>query len=191
VPAQQAECSKVEDHVHPGGQRVRDRPVAAGVDEVLQARLHEQTGFDGAAVRQLQGHLPILHPNGGVGAIERFREALDLDPKYAKAQTGLGNALIETGRQAEAIDPFRQAASLDPTNAKARYNLALTLARSGRGDEANEPFERALRDLAGVRVRAPSPDCRTKNAGNGRISGPTWTRCSAATARRNDLRTRG
>src|SRR5262245_56700775 len=59
--------SKVEDDVHPDRQRVWDGLVAAGVDEVLEARLNEQAGFDGAAVSPLQGHLPALHADGGVG----------------------------------------------------------------------------------------------------------------------------
>src|SRR6516162_6208268 len=58
--------SKVEDNIHADRQCVRDGRVAGGVDEILEARLNEQAGLDGAAVGPLQGHLPPLHADGGV-----------------------------------------------------------------------------------------------------------------------------
>ena len=42
-------------------------------------------------------------------AVEQYREALRLNPKYAKAYCNLGAALSTLGRLPEAIEQYRQA----------------------------------------------------------------------------------
>src|SRR5262249_52325395 len=62
--ADRSEGSIVEDHIHPNGQRVWYGPVAAGVDEILQVRLHEQAGSDGASVHDPRGYSPVWPADG-------------------------------------------------------------------------------------------------------------------------------
>jgi tetratricopeptide (TPR) repeat protein len=73
-----------------------------------------------------------------------YRRALELDPKSAAAESGLGRALARDGKPAEAAPHYRQAATLDP-----KYrNLLLELA--GAFETAHQPAEAAAiyRDFA-------------------------------------------
>src|SRR5262249_20521416 len=93
-----AEGSEVEDHIRPDRQGVRDGLVAAGIDEVLEARLHEQAGFDGASVSPLQGHLPALHADGGVGQGLNLLRAAQVAAVRAVSQPETGE-IAGTARQ--------------------------------------------------------------------------------------------
>ena len=53
-----------------------------------------------------------------------YRQALTIDPLYAKAKDNLGGMLQLDGRLSEAIDCHMQAIAIDPTLASARVNLA-------------------------------------------------------------------
>ena len=57
-------------------------------------------------------------------AIACYRKAIELDPKYAKAHSNLGDALTAKGQVDEAIACFRKAIELDPKSASAHNNLA-------------------------------------------------------------------
>jgi len=57
----------------------------------------------------------------------------------------LANALLRTGRLAEAIEQYEFALRLQPHDANAHNNLAIALNRSGRRDEAIEHYREALR----------------------------------------------
>lgn len=78
-------------------------------------------------------------------AIEHYRQALVIDPGYAKAHNNLGNALFARGELAEAIEHYRQALKVDPAHAKAHYNLGAALAKGGNLAEATEHFHQAVR----------------------------------------------
>ena len=56
-------------------------------------------------------------------AIASYREAIELDPKFAAAHHNLGNALVATGRVDEAIVCYQKAIELDPNDADARTRL--------------------------------------------------------------------
>jgi len=45
-------------------------------------------------------------------AIAAFQEALRLDPQYAEAAAGLGNAYLAKGMKVEADEAFKKAAEL-------------------------------------------------------------------------------
>ena len=79
------------------------------------------------------------------GAIERYREALQLRPDYAEAENNFGTALTLLGRPAEAVEHYRAAVRIRPDNAGANNNLGLALARIGRLQEAVSYFEAAVR----------------------------------------------
>jgi tetratricopeptide (TPR) repeat protein len=84
-------------------------------------------------------------------AMSAFELALKIDPKFALADAGLGQAYrrkyLETrdpGWAKKAVDVATEALRLDPNRAEVRYTLALTLAGAGRRDEAIDELHRAL-----------------------------------------------
>jgi protein O-mannosyl-transferase len=77
-------------------------------------------------------------------AIAHYRQALQIDPAYAKAHNNLGNALFVRGELEEAIEHYRQALKIDPAHAKAHYNLGVALTRRGDLEEAIGHFRRAV-----------------------------------------------
>ena len=65
------------------------------------------------------------------GAERAYRRGLELDPGNADLHNGLGWALFQEGKTAEAIEQFRRALSADPKHGKAHNNLALALVEEG------------------------------------------------------------
>lgn len=68
-------------------------------------------------------------------AVESFRKAVELDPKYASAWNGLGVGLRQSGDIDGAIAAWKKAVELQPDFSFAFYNLGLGLL--GRGDKAD------------------------------------------------------
>jgi len=66
-------------------------------------------------------------------------------PDCAGAQNGLGLALSDAGRKAEAIDHYKEALRLEPASVHAHYNLGIELAESGKLEEAMFQFTEALK----------------------------------------------
>ncbi|MBA3641521.1 MAG: tetratricopeptide repeat protein, partial [Acidobacteria bacterium] len=89
-------------------------------------------------------------------AIEDFERAISLDPRYAAAHVGLGNAHFwqyETSRAknqpdvallAKAIDHVRRAIELEPDLAEAHATLSFLLVSAGRATEALVAARRAV-----------------------------------------------
>jgi len=77
-------------------------------------------------------------------AINQFRLAIRLDPRYSDAHHNLGLLLLQTGQVAEAVTELQAAAQLTPNVAEAHYNLANALDRAGRMPEAIEQYRQAL-----------------------------------------------
>jgi arylsulfatase A-like enzyme/Flp pilus assembly protein TadD len=67
-------------------------------------------------------------------AVENFRKAVELDPKYASAYNGLGVGLRQSGDKDGAIAAWTKAVELKPDFGFALYNLSLGLL--DRGDKA-------------------------------------------------------
>ncbi|HSA95538.1 MAG TPA: sulfatase-like hydrolase/transferase, partial [Acidobacteriota bacterium] len=65
-------------------------------------------------------------------ALEDFRKAVELDPKYASAWNGLGVGLRQSGEVDGAIEAWKKAVELKPDFGFALFNLGLALL--GRGD---------------------------------------------------------
>jgi len=67
-------------------------------------------------------------------AVERYYQALEMEPAYAKAWNNLGGALMELHHSDEAISAYRKAIELGHQDS--HYNLASLLEQIGRRDEA-------------------------------------------------------
>jgi predicted O-linked N-acetylglucosamine transferase (SPINDLY family) len=78
-------------------------------------------------------------------AIEAFRRALELQPKYPEASTNLGKALLDTGRVNQACVEFERALTLAGVPVQAELGLGHALCLLGRHPEAGRCFERASR----------------------------------------------
>lgn len=79
------------------------------------------------------------------GAIERYRQAIELDPEHAAAWLNLGIALADAGRCDESVAAAKRAVSLDPDNAAALYSLADALDETECASEAGECWRAYLR----------------------------------------------
>ena len=85
-------------------------------------------------------------------AIDLFKQALEADPKFALAYTGLADAYIERVQRFDgedlwsdsAIDLCQQAVSLDPKEVRSYTELARAFLNKGWDERAQEPIRRAL-----------------------------------------------
>jgi tetratricopeptide (TPR) repeat protein len=75
-------------------------------------------------------------------AIEKYRAAVTLSPRFIDAWNELGNVYFELKRYEEAAGAFRSALKLDPVFSLGWYNLGQSLRRLGRNAEAVEAYER-------------------------------------------------
>ena len=80
-------------------------------------------------------------------AVEAYRQAVALDPKYTDAYYGLGDVLFDLDRSKEAVEAYRKAIALDPKDAYSYYGLGSSLFDLGRSEEAAEAYQKFL-DLA-------------------------------------------
>jgi serine/threonine protein kinase/tetratricopeptide (TPR) repeat protein len=90
-------------------------------------------------------------PGNTRSALKEFEEAVKLDPKFAIAYAGMGEAQWAIYNQTNdkafaqaAVESTTKALELEPDRAAVRYAAALTLFRSGRYDDARQEVERAL-----------------------------------------------
>jgi tetratricopeptide (TPR) repeat protein len=77
-------------------------------------------------------------------AVAAYREALRRDAEYLAALMGLGSALDEMGRKAEAADMLRRATQSAPSDARTWNSLGAVEFRLGHPKEAKAAFERAI-----------------------------------------------
>ncbi len=80
-------------------------------------------------------------------AIEAYRQAIDVEPKYIYPYNGLGDALFSLDRPEEAIEAYRQAIDVDPKFAYSYNGLGNVLVNLGRQKEAIEAYQKFI-DLA-------------------------------------------
>jgi tetratricopeptide (TPR) repeat protein len=77
-------------------------------------------------------------------ALERYREALDLDPTYVRAAAQAAKAATATGDLASARALAAAAVKSSPRSAVAHEALAVVLEREGERKEARKELERAI-----------------------------------------------
>ncbi len=110
----------------------------------LQASIEADGKY--AAPRILLGHLLLGEKKGEASARaeELFRVAVEADPGNVSALCGLGEALLEQGKNDEAGTFLAKALEVDPAYTPAVSNMALLLARQGKGEESQAQFKNAL-----------------------------------------------
>ena len=77
-------------------------------------------------------------------AIHHLETALNLQPKYAVAESNLGFALSELDRTDEAISHLQKALESDPDLADAHYNLGNIFLKLRRATEATSEYKQAV-----------------------------------------------
>ncbi len=78
-----------------------------------------------------------------LGELQRYEQAIHLDPNNAYTHWGKGHTLNELKRYEEALSAFEQAIGLDPNNALAYASKGYTLIQLGRQTEADLAYEKA------------------------------------------------
>lgn len=108
--------------------------------EENKKNLEEKTRFE-----EMMGQVQELNALGKYDeAAKTASEAVQLDPKNARAYTWWGLSLAKAGRVQEAYKKFDQSARLDPNQTKNYYYWGLTLVLEGKNEEAIDKFENAL-----------------------------------------------
>jgi len=76
-------------------------------------------------------------------AIDAYKIAIRLDPKYAPAYGGLGDVYFNSGKWEEGLAAYKEQVRLEPNSAEAQYNLGYAYNAMGRHGEAFAPLVRA------------------------------------------------
>jgi tetratricopeptide (TPR) repeat protein len=85
----------------------------------------------------------LLDEGKSADAIDTYKIAIRLDPKFAPAYGGLGDAYFNTGKWEEGLAAYKEQVRLEPNNADAQYNLGYAYNTMGRHGEAFAPLVRA------------------------------------------------
>jgi tetratricopeptide (TPR) repeat protein len=91
------------------------------------------------------GDLYLRERKQPVKASEIFRAALKEDPKYTRAQMGLGMALAANGSKTEALAAFNDAAKADPLDATPHFAMGRIYAEQKAWDQAVQEFSTTLK----------------------------------------------
>lgn len=76
-------------------------------------------------------------------AIDAYKIAIRLDPKFAPAYGGLGDAYFNTSKWEEGLVAYKEQVRLEPNSAQAQYDLGYAYNAMGRHGEAFAPLVRA------------------------------------------------
>ena len=76
-------------------------------------------------------------------AIDAYKIAIRLDPKFAPAYGGLGDAYFNSGKWEEGLAAYKEQVRLEPNSAQAQYDLGYAYNAMGRHGEAFAPLVRA------------------------------------------------
>jgi len=77
-------------------------------------------------------------------AIEAYTKAIAIDPNYAGAYIGLGNAYNNKGQYDRAIEDYNKAIAIDPNLAKAYNNRGFAYGEKGQYDRAMQDYNKAI-----------------------------------------------
>ncbi|OGP84908.1 MAG: hypothetical protein A2V87_02135 [Deltaproteobacteria bacterium RBG_16_58_17] len=88
----------------------------------------------------------FYHEGDTERAIDHYREAIRINPRYTDAYNNLGTVLAHMGRFDEAIGQYRKALSLTPRHVGALLNMGLAMESLGRLTEADAFYEAVIRE---------------------------------------------
>jgi len=97
------------------------------------------------ALGDVRAGVALAEKHEYVGAIEKFRKAIAIDPSLGEAHFNLAGALLAKGDVTAAIGSLTEALRLAPNWAEAHYQLGRALLRSGERHKAMSEFRAALR----------------------------------------------
>jgi len=120
---------------------------AVNIPEFLNAPTDAIRSIDVPAVshhRLYQQARKLIKAEKFVKAVALTRQALEVEPDFARAQVLLGWALVRTEQVDEGMREIRKVIRDIPTNPDGHRYLGLSLAFLGRMNEAVGPFERAV-----------------------------------------------
>jgi len=81
-----------------------------------------------------------------VAAIQKYRQALLMDPNDLEANIGMGNLTFDSGQYARAIGYYTKALEKDPKNADVRVDRAIAYHSLGQDAKAKEEMLRVTRE---------------------------------------------
>jgi protein O-GlcNAc transferase len=101
-------------------------------------------GNPAAAEREYEAGNERVRRGDVAGAIQRYQQALALDPGHVRALGNLGALYARLGQTAAAEQCYRRALALDPRDARIRRNLGLLRQSLGDVREAVRQYDEAL-----------------------------------------------
>src|SRR5262249_2748234 len=78
-------------------------------------------------------------------AVERYRQVVELEPRFVEAWNNVGIVLCELGQYEDAVAALRTALEINPNYADAHYSLGDVLEQIGRRDEALKHWQAYLK----------------------------------------------
>jgi len=99
-----------------------------------------------SAITLVSDGLKLVKENNLQGAIEKFREGTQKDPKNDQAWGNLGAAYIAIGKHETALEPSKTASSLNPKNPLWHLNLAEIYSIKNDKKNALDEIELAIRN---------------------------------------------
>ncbi|MFQ5738544.1 MAG: tetratricopeptide repeat protein [Acidobacteriota bacterium] len=133
------EFRRVAEHLRPGS---ASRIFNSGGDFVILYRMAR--AFQARAIR-LQEEGEVLFRQGEIGeAIERYRQALAVNPDLAQAYFSLGVAYGEAGEVEKERESYQEAIRIAPDFAQAHYNLGRLLMAQGESAAAVRRLRKAV-----------------------------------------------
>ncbi len=121
----------------------------AAYEKALSLDANDAMAVANIAVVDLSRFMKAGGAEWRVRAVEGFRKALTLDPRYSPAWNGLGAALRQGGDLDGAVEAWTKAVELKPDYDFALFNLGLTLLAKGERSRAL-PWFMKYRDLYGA-----------------------------------------
>lgn len=139
---------------NPGTVATLDRGRSGGGDVAIGDGTSDDALKKLEALGYISGDSPETHNNLGQRyqktgelekAIEEFKKAIELNPKYTGAMNNLAICYSRLGRYAEAEAAYLQVIKLNPEDAYAMNNLAVMYMEAGRWEPAKKYGEMAIR----------------------------------------------
>jgi tetratricopeptide (TPR) repeat protein len=103
-----------------------------------------------AAIKQYNRGIELISQGRLQEAIEAYKQAIRISPRFAEAHNNLGNVYGKLGDHRSAVQAYTQAISNDPNFAEAHYYLGIEYGNLDRWPEAVESLKQAVRLKPGL-----------------------------------------